>query len=419
MNTLNKEKKILGWGRYELTVVISLFLIWGFVFLDRLVMSFLAPLVMEDLGITDPQYGLINTFSTGCYAIASIVLSPILESTGKRKKWMFLLCLGTGIFACLSAATQEGWQLLGTRAAVGFFEGPIAPLMFAMLIKESSPSKVALNTGIVASGVNVIAVSMGPAVVTRVAAASNWRMSFLVAGIASLIVALALIKVLREVPFSQDAAGGEKKESMWSIIGKLMKNRNVILSFILGILCMCGYWTLMLYATLFFSTVGGRDITSAGAIVSFMGVLAVVWTIFVPKVSDFIGRKPALVMWFALCAVMPFVMFGAPSSMGAVIVYALVGGIPGAVIPFFQAIIPGESLPNYMLGTASGLIIGVSEIVGGAAWPAIAGIIAGKSGYPTVILIAGIAFTAGAVLSLLLKETKGKNKLDQNSEEEK
>ena len=193
-DNLKNEKRIFGWGRYEFVVLIWLFLIWGFVFLDRLVMSFLAPMVIEDLGITDPQYGLINTFSTGCYALAAIVVTPFLEATGKRKKWLILLCLGTGIFACLSAATQAVWQLLIARAAVGFFEGPIAPLMFAMLIKESSPNKVALNPGIVASGVNVIAVSMGPAVLTRVAVASNWRMSFLVAGIALLLWRSFLLK---------------------------------------------------------------------------------------------------------------------------------------------------------------------------------------------------------------------------------
>ena len=414
MNTLNtnsnNEKKIFGWGRYELSLLILFAFVWGFIFLDRLVMSFLAPLVMEELGITDPQFGLINTFTTGCYAIAAIVLSPILESTGKRKKWLVLLCLGAGVFACLSAATQNVWQLLATRAAVGFFEGPVAPLMFAMLIKESSPAKVALNTGLVASGTNFISLSLGPVMVTQIAAVSNWRMGFLVAGVASILVFLVLTKVLREVPFSQEAAEKEKKESMWSMIGKLMKNRNVVLSFILGVLCMCGYWTLMLYATLFFSTVGGRDITSAGAIVSLMGVLAIFSPIIVPKVSDFIGRKPAVVLWFALCAVMPFVMFGAPSSTAAIVIYALTGGIPGAAFLFFQTIIPGESLPNYMLGTASGLIVGVAEIVGGSAWPAIAGIIAGNNGYPAVIFVAGVAFAAAAVLGLFLKETKGKNK---------
>ena len=406
-DTLNKEKSFFGWQKYEFTMLFWFFIVWGFIFLDRLVMPFLAPLVMPDLGITDPQYGLINTFTTGCYAVSAIVLTPILEATGKRKKWLILMCLGAGIFACVGAITQDVWSLLITRAAVGFFEGPIAPIIFAMLLKESSPNKIALNPGVVNMGVAVIAVTIGPILVTQIAAASGWRMGFLVAGIVSIVVSLVLLKVLREVPFSQESQG-EKKESIGVVLKKLLSNRNVVLSFILGILCMCGYWTLMLYATLFFSTVGGRDITAAGFIVSLMGVLCIVWTVVVPKISDYIGRKPAVMMWFALCAIAPFAMFGAPESFAAVLLYALVGGIPGAIFPFFQAIIPGESLPNYMLGTASGLIIGVSEILGGAAWPAFAGIVAGNYGYPSVILVAGIAYTAAIVIAIFLKETKGK-----------
>lgn len=405
MDTLNAEKGLFGWKKYEFTILVWFFILWGFVFLDRLVMSFLAPLVMQDLGITDAQYGLINTFTTGCYAVSAIVMTPLLESTGKRKRWLILACMGAGIFACLGAATQDIWQLLITRAVVGFCEGPIVSIIFAMLLKESSPSKIALNPGVVNMGVAVIAVTIGPVLTTRIAVASGWRMAFVAAGIVSIIVSIVMIKILKDVPFTPSM---EKKEPMGKTLGKLMKNRNVVICFILGILVMCGYWTLMLYATLFFSTVGGQDISQAGIIVSIMGVLGIVWTIVVPKVSDFIGRRPAVIMWFALSAIMPFVMFGIPESFAAIVVYALIGGIPGAIFPFFQAIIPGESLPNYMLGTASGLIIGVSEIVGGSIWPAFAGIIAGKSGYPVVILVAGIAYILAIVAALFLKETKGK-----------
>ena len=400
---LDTEKKIFGWGKYEFTILWWFFFIWGLVFLDRLVMPFLAPVVMADLQITDQQYGLINTLTTGCYAVSAIFMTGFFEASGSRKKWLILLCLLAGVFACLGAVTQDVWQLLLTRAAVGFVEGPIVPIMFAMLIKESQKHRIALNSGLVNMGVAVIAITIGPIVVTQIAAHTNWRIAFCVAGLASIVASLFLIKVLREVEY----VPAEKKESAFKTLGKLLKYRNVVICFVLGILCMAGYWTLMLYATLFFSVEGGQDLTSAGLIVGIMGVLCIVWTVVVPKVSDFIGRKPAVMLWFALCMIAPFVMFGSPTSMGAIVMYALVGGIPGAIFPFFQAIIPGESLPNFMLGTASGLITGVAEIIGGSAWPAVLGVIAANFGYSYVILSAGIAFAAAAALALLLKESKG------------
>ena len=409
METLNEEKRILGWGKYEFTILWWFFVLWGAVFLDRLVMAFLAPQIMAPiaeggLAVTPEQFGWIMTFTTGCYAIAAIALTPVLEATGKRKKWLILLSLGAGVFAIIGAFTTDVTQLLITRAVVGFCEGPIAPLIFAMLIKESTPSRIAINCGIVNMGVSIVAILIGANITVQISVATgSWRNGFILAGVISIIVCLVLIKVVREVPFVPEG----NKESMWKTLGKLLRNRNIVICFILGILTMVIYWTQMNYATQFF-TAAGQDMGSAGAIVSFTGLLGIMWVLVVPKISDFIGRKPAVMMWFALCAVAPFVMFGAPTSFAAMILYILLAAIPGSIFPFFQAIIPGESLPNHMLGAASGLIIGFAEIIGGSASQAFLGYLAASTDVPTVILVAGIAAVVAVVIAIFLKETKGK-----------
>jgi len=397
-----EEKKIFGWGRYEFTLVFWFFIMWGIIFLDRLVMPFLAPVVMADLGLSPMQYALQNTLITGFYALGAIFLTGFMEASGKRKRWLVLLTLGSGIFAILGGLSQNTGQFIATRALVGLMQGPVAPIIFAMLIKESSEPKIALNAGIVNMGVGVIAVMIGPIVMTQIAVAYSWRVSFIVTGISSIVGGLVLLKLLRESAFQPS---GEKKMSPVKAVILLCKYRNVLLSFLLGILTMVMYWTLMLYATRFFVE-AGQPLTGAGFIVATMGALGVVWTVVVPKVSDYMGRKPALVMWYAICAVAPFVMFGAPVSVAAIIAYALVGGIPGSIFPFFQAIIPGESLPNHLLGTASGLIIGVAELIGGSLWVAGLGTIEVSSGIPTVILTAGIAGVLAVIVSLFLQETK-------------
>jgi len=402
--SLSAEKKILGWGKYEFTVLWWFFLIWGLVFLDRLVMPYTAPVVMADLNITEVQYGLINTFTTGAYAISAIFLTGVLEATGKRKKWLILLCLGAGAFACLGAATQDVWQLLITRALVGLCEGPIAPLIYALLVRESSNARLAVNVGIVNMGVSVIAVAIGPMLVTQIASATNWRYSFLIAGVISIIAAMLMIIFIREKPFIPEGV----KESLIATFRKLFQYRNVSLSFVIGILTMTYYWTLMLYATRFFVEVVGNELVNAGFIISIMGFSGIAMNIIVPKVSDLLGRRPAIVMWYLVAAILPFVMYGAPMSMVAVVMYATMGYVAGSIFPLFQAVIPGETLPNYLVGTASGLIVGISEILGGSAWPALAGFVAESHGIPTVIFVAGFAAIAAAILSIFLKETRGK-----------
>jgi len=292
---------------------------------------------------------------------------------------------------------------------VGLCEGPIAPLIFAMLLKESSSKRVAVNSGIVNMGVAVVASLIGAPLVTHIATATNWRLAFLVPGLLSIVVALLMIKFIQE----RDYLKPEFNESMFIRFLKMLKYRNVVLSFVLGILTMCVYWTMQLYAVRFFVEVVGHPLINAGYFISIHGATSILWTVLVPKISDFIGRKPALVLWFLVVSCTPFIMYGAPLSFAAVLFYSCIL-MTGSIVPYFQAIIPAETLPNYLLGTASGLILGVSEIVGGSAWPLVAGFIARNSGIPNVILVAGFAAVIAAIISLFVKETRGMKDEVQN-----
>jgi len=407
---ITSEKRFLGWGKYEFGLVVWFFFAWGFIFLDRLTISFLAPAVMGDLGITTVQYGLIGTATTGCFAVSSIVFGAISDNSGVRKKWLIPFVLATAVFSALGAVTNSFATLIIDRALVGFCEGPIISLMMAMVAKESTPNRLALNAGIINTGVAVIAVAFGPVFVTQVAAAHDWRMAFLLASIPAFLLGLLMMKFVREVRFQPNMDASGKKESAFSSLGKMLKYKNVVICFLVGILTMIGYWNMMLYASLFFSTVGGRELTSVGVILGMMGVLGIVWTIAVPKLSDAIGRKPALIIWFAIAALAPFIMFGVPTSFAAVVIYCLVAGIPGSIFPLCYSVIPAETLPPSLIGTAGGLIIGVAEIVGGSAWPAISGVVATNSGLPTVLFVGGVCYLIALVLCIFLKETHGKEK---------
>jgi len=410
MEQISTDKRFLGWGRYEFSLVVWFFLAWGFVFLDRLTIAFLAPLVMSDLAITPIQFGLIATATTACFAISSIIFGTISDNSGFRKKWLIPFVLGAAVFSALGAVTNSFGTLIIDRALVGFCEGPIMALIMTMLAKESSPNRLALNAGIINMGVAVIAVTLGPIMTTQIAAANDWRMAFLLASIPTFIIGLLMMKFVREVRCEPSIDASGKKESAIKSLGKLFKYRNIVICFLIGILTMVGYWTMMLYASLFFSTIGGRNIASIGFIIGIMGVLCIVWTIVVPKLSDFIGRKPALIIWFALCCLAPFAMFGAPTSFASVVIYCLVAGIPGSITVLCFSVIPAETLPANLIGTANGLIIGVSEIIGGAAWPALSGVVATNSGLPYVMLVGGIAYLVALVLCFALKETNTKEK---------
>ena len=73
--------------------------------------------------------------------------------------------------------------------------------------------------------------------------------------------------------------------------------------------------------------------------------------------------------------------------------------------PFFLATITSETVPRQYLAQTMGFVLGLGELVGGFAAPAIAGWAADKFGLQAPFLIAaGAAFTAG-LIAFLLYET--------------
>lgn len=410
MNEVSNEKRILGWGKYEFGMIIMFFMAWGFIFLDRLTISFLAPFVIGELNITAIQYGLIGTATTGCFAVSAIVFGAVSDYSGVRKKWLIPFVLGAAIFSGAGAFTDTFGQLIITRAMVGFCEGPILPLIMAIVAKESTPSRWALNASLVNMGVAIIAITLGPVFTTQVALAYDWRMAFLLASIPTFLLGLLMIKVIREVRVVPSLDVNGKKENAIQSLGKLLKYRNIVLCFLISMFSMAGYWTLNLYTAIYFSTEGGREMSSVGAIMSLGGLIGLCWGIIIPKLSDAIGRKPALIIAFILAALVPLAMYGVPTSMAAVALYCVLAGMGGCINPMLYSVIPAETLPANLIGTAAGLILGFAEITGGALWPAISGFVIQKSGLPIVMLVGGLAFLIAMVLALFVKETYTKEK---------
>jgi len=69
--------------------------------------------------------------------------------------------------------------------------------------------------------------------------------------------------------------------------------------------------------------------------------------------------------------------------------------------------IPAETVPMRQLGTASGFIPGMGELIGSVGGPAIAGWMADRTTPAAPFLIMGGCSIAAAILALALKETLG------------
>ncbi len=198
------EEKQLGIANtnsrfYEYRIVALVFFAWGFIFLDRQALSFIVPALVEELKLTNGQIGQINMWQTIGYALAGPLIGIISDKTGIRKPLLIAAIFATTIFSALSALANSYSSLLILRFLVGASEGPIFPLAMTMVAAVSTKGRFGLNAGIVNAGVGIIAMTLGPILVTQLVALTNWHWAFVLISVPSLILGILIWMFTSEV----------------------------------------------------------------------------------------------------------------------------------------------------------------------------------------------------------------------------
>jgi predicted MFS family arabinose efflux permease len=135
------------------------------------------------------------------------------------------------------------------------------------------------------------------------------------------------------------------------------------------------------------------------------GAAGVVSAILVPALSDRLGRKPVMVL-FTLCgAVASLAPLYTSGGLIVLIIFVFVGSLALGTAPLFMATIPLETAPERDAATATGLIMGVGQILGGFLGPALGGQLADRFDLSVPLWNATGVATAAALTSLRLDET--------------
>jgi predicted MFS family arabinose efflux permease len=327
------EGHITGYGTkaYRSYVLNALLVVYILNFLDRGLLGIVSEPVMNELAITDGQFGLLTGIGFALfYSIVGIPLARYAEYANRT--WIMTICIalwsGATALSGLAAPVEFGGvvisgfvMLLICRVLVGVGEAGCTPPANSIIADYYPPHRRSTALGYYAMGVTAGTLSAnligGP-----VADAYGWRTAFIAIGLAGIVIAVLFRLTVKEPPrgFSDPpgvvrpkrATFGEalkelgSKKSFW-----LMATGATLASF-------CGYG-ITTFQTSFLMRTHGVTLTEAtlqfnvpSAFAASVGVLLTGWI-----AEKVVKTRPNAIAWLpavGLIACVPFYVVGFSSD---------------------------------------------------------------------------------------------------------
>lgn len=196
---------------YSYYVLAVLMLIYAFNFLDRQIITILAPSLKADLGLSDAQLGLLfGTAFALFYALFGIPLAKLADGWHRVRT----ISLGLGFWSAMTAVSglATNFAHLGSaRVGVGIGEASAGPAAYSLIQDYFPKAKRATAIAIYSAGIYLgvgASLALGGEIIaywdstytvaTRPFGIAGWQATFLAFGIPGLILALLVLTTIRE-----------------------------------------------------------------------------------------------------------------------------------------------------------------------------------------------------------------------------
>lgn len=388
---------------YENGIVLMMFFTFGFLFMDRLSITFLFPFIKEDLHLSATEIGALASILSITWALSGYFFSSVADFLGSRKKVLVPVTIAFSLFSFMSGLARSFYVLFIARGLMGISEGPVLPLAQATASEASSPNRRGFNNGFLQTSSQLIGATLTPLIVAAVAVRFSWHVAFYLVGIPGLIMALLLWRFMKDrKPVAASQRGTSRLT--WAEYAGVFKRRNVWLCVVISACFMTWLFAYSTFAPTFFVE-SGYSPGDMSLIMAGIGLGPFAWMIIVPMVSDKLGRKPTLITFSFLAIVSPvlFALFHLPVWLMFLVAVVITTG--NGLFPLFMVVIPGEAISAGVVTTAIALVQLIGELIGGTIMPTVSGSAADAFGLSAPLWIAaGGAFVAG-IVGFGLKET--------------
>jgi MFS family permease len=389
-----------SWDRnYEFKAVSLLSLGFGMVGLDRFIISPLFPAMQKDLGLNYQDLGLISAVLALTWGIASIVGGRLSDRLGTKRVLIPAIIIFSLLVATSGLATGL-ISLLLIRGLMGLAEGAYVPASIVATAQASKPTRIGMNVGIQQMAAPLFGLGFGPVIaVALLQVVPSWHWVFAAVALPGLVLAFIMAKVLRN-----DAAVSQRRDvqPVAEERASLLRYRGVIVNTAAMICYLTCLITLSAFMPNYLTDHLKLSFAQMGTVLAGQGLGSFIGMVIIPALSDRLGRKPVIVVALVLeiaalimlprAAAEPYQLF----ALLFVITFMNAGVVAITVGPLTRS-----AVPISLVSSATGLVVGVGEIIGGAVAPAVAGALAQRVGITVIPTIALVSIVLGTAIVIL------------------
>ncbi|MCI3132232.1 spinster family MFS transporter [Phenylobacterium aquaticum] len=211
MSAAPADGHVTGFGTkgYRSYVLTALLIIYILNFVDRGLLSVVAPQMKPELGISDTAFGLLTGFGFALlYTVVGIPLAQFAET--RHRVWIMTVCvaLWSAMTALCGLAAEitigsltigAFWVLLACRVGVGIGEAGCTPPANSLIADYHPPKSRSTALGYYAMGVT-LGTLLANLIGGPVTDAFGWRTAFFVLAVPGILVALVFKLTVKEPP---------------------------------------------------------------------------------------------------------------------------------------------------------------------------------------------------------------------------
>lgn len=388
-------------------------------YLDRQILSILKPILDQELGWTDAQYGMIMSIFQASYAVGLTMFGWIIDKYGARMG--FAISIIWWSVGALSHAFAVGVKSMGlSRVILGLGEGGNFPASIKTVTNWFSSGERVFATTLFNSGANVGAL-VAPATIPFIAAAWGWQSAFIAAGVLGFIWVIFWLRMPKNsrVKLAEESAAlaqAEKEEARASIPWrKLLAYRQSWSLILVRFLTDPIWWFFLFWLPDFFSKHFGYNIKESAlpliviyALVTVLSILGGTLTKFLANRGWSLNKVRKISMLVFACCVVPVIFVQYFDMWTIVAVLGLAGGAHQAWSASVYAL-GSDMFPKSDVASITGLS-GMAGQIGSVLFQTAVGFTLSwfaaqgnaSHGYDIIFMVCGSAYLAAFVIFSLI-----------------